>query len=154
MRFYKYFTCISCQFFIFVSFFGWYCLLTFHISYGTSWKNDYCLSFLDRPFPLVILSLVAESISIVFSLKFTNWLQNEKTHLVIVVGCLSWHLSPNAKRSWWKRTLVQGGSLDHWPARLLSLAGFLGWLHTGLMLMDKPGHQVGANDSAKLSSLL
>lgn len=36
MRFYKYFTYISCQFCIFVSFFGWYCLLTFHISYGTS----------------------------------------------------------------------------------------------------------------------
>ena len=118
------------SFCIFVSFFGWYCLLTFHISYGTSWKNDYCFSFLDRPFPLVILSLVAEAISIVFSLKSTNWLQNEKTHLVIVVGCLSWHLSPNARRSWWKRTLVQGGSLDHWPVRLLSLAGFLGWLHT------------------------
>ena len=56
-----------------MSFFGWYCLLTFHISYGTSWKNDYCFSFLDRPFPLVILSLVAESISIVFSLKSTKW---------------------------------------------------------------------------------
>ena len=153
MRFHKYFTWISYQFCIFVSFLGWYCRLTFHISYGTSWKNDYCLSFLDRPFPLVILSLVAESIRIVFSLKSTNWLQNEKTHLVIVVGCLSWHLSPNAWRSRWKRTLVQGSSFGHRPARLLSLAGLLGGLHTA-DAVGQPRRQVGANDSAKLSSLL
>lgn len=50
MRFYKYFTYISCQFCIFVSFFGWYCLLTFPLVMGLHEKTTIVFLFLTDLF--------------------------------------------------------------------------------------------------------